>query len=547
MSSTNLDIRLLGRFSVRRAGREIPAGEFQGRLVRTLLQLLITKTGQLVTRDYLTECLWPGRAPADPERNLNVMIARARRALGDPSLIVTGSGGYSFHPAAGCEVDAEMFLARVRSGRELLNENRQVQALVEFRAALDLWAGEPVAEDAYEDWAQEYRRRLSEALLEALEGAAAAALGAGLPADAAGLARTAAAREPLREASHLLLARSLASAGDTAGALSVLRSFGARLADELGLDPPASVTTLERDLLLGRVEAPAVAPESVAPTIPAELAFVGREQEVRTILGTLRASGLVIVSGPPGSGKTRLVQHAARQLRGPVVYGRAFSAERDGTWSLMRTIVQEAAALFPDSVGSLPERIATALAAFVPELQADSGSRPDAIDPQSLWALAAQGAVRVLEEVARRGASVVIDDLQWCDPTSASVLTLALERVESLPLVLAYRSNEMDFPRVQDPSGASGGAGGGAGASRPYLRSPGGPPLGPHRHRKRPRPIGDPVPSGPVDIGCGRLPARRRGGPARPDRGRSGSPRPGSRPGGRRHDRRQPGEPETGG
>src|SRR5688572_2060844 len=172
MSSTDLDIRLLGRFSVRRAGREIPAGEFQGRLVRTLLRLLITKAGQLVTRDYLAECLWPGRAPADPERNLNVMIARARRALGDPSLIVTGSGGYSFHPAAGCEVDAELFLAQVRAGSELLKDDRHAQALGEFQVALDLWTGEPVSEDAYEDWAQEYRRRLCEALLVALEGAA---------------------------------------------------------------------------------------------------------------------------------------------------------------------------------------------------------------------------------------------------------------------------------------------------------------------------------------------------------------------------------------
>lgn len=456
MSSTDLDIRLLGRFSVRREGREIPAGEFQGRLVRTLLRLLITRAGQLVTRDYLAECLWPGRAPADPERNLNVMIARARRALGDPSLIVTGAGGYSFHPAAGCEVDAELFLAQVRAGSELLKSDRHAQALEKFRVALDLWAGDPVSEDAYEDWAQEYRRRLCESLLAALEGAAAAALGAGLPADAAALARTAAAREPLREASHLLLARSLAAAGDTAGALAVLRAFGERLADELGLDPPASVGNLERELLRGEVEVSAAAPESMAPSIPGELEFAGRQQEVAKILEALGGSGRVVVSGPPGSGKTRLVQHAARQLGRPVVYGRAFSAEKDETWSLFRTLVQEAAALFPDSIESLPGRIATALATLVPELQADLGSPAGTIDPQSLRTLAAQGGVRVLEEAARRGAVVVIDDLQWCDPTSASVLSAAFERIDALPLVLAHRPNELEDPvlgivRSQDP------------------------------------------------------------------------------------------------
>lgn len=169
MTVPDLDIRLLGRFSVRRAGREIPTAAFQGRLVRTLLRLLITRPAQLVTRDYLSDCLWPGRAPADPERNLNVMVARARRALGDPSLIVTGSSGYFFQPAAGCVVDAEMFLDKVRSGRKHLKDGLADAALSDFQSALDLWAGEPIAEDAYEDWAQNYRRRLSDAFLEALE------------------------------------------------------------------------------------------------------------------------------------------------------------------------------------------------------------------------------------------------------------------------------------------------------------------------------------------------------------------------------------------
>jgi DNA-binding SARP family transcriptional activator len=82
------DIRLLGRFSVRRAGEEIAPSAFHGRLVRTLIRLLITRRGSLVTRDFITESLWPGRPPADPERNLNVMVARAppgaRRSFADP-------------------------------------------------------------------------------------------------------------------------------------------------------------------------------------------------------------------------------------------------------------------------------------------------------------------------------------------------------------------------------------------------------------------------------------------------------------------------------
>ena len=218
-----IEIRVLGRFSVRRDGVEIPAGAFRGRLVRSLVRMLVTRRGSFVSRDLLIEALWPAGAPADPDLNLNVLVTRARSALGAPSLILTGPGGYSFAGDAACRVDAESFLQFVASGR--------------MTDALALWDGEPLAEDAYADWAQESRDRLNRAHLEALEGAAAAALAAGTPARAAAWARLAVAEAPLREASSLLLARALAASRDTAGALEVLAGLRGKLAEELGLDP----------------------------------------------------------------------------------------------------------------------------------------------------------------------------------------------------------------------------------------------------------------------------------------------------------------------
>src|SRR5438270_4037362 len=218
-----IGIRVLGRCSVRRDGVEIPAGAFRGRLVRSLVRMLVTRRGSFVSRDLLIEALWPAGAPADPDLNLNVLVTRARNALGAPSLILTGPGGYSFAGTDACSVDAELFLELVAAGR--------------MTDALARWGGEPLEEDAYAGWAQEYRDRLNRSHLEALEGAAAAALAAGVPARAVAWARLAVAEAPLREASYLVLARALAASRDTAGALQVLAGLRGKLAEDLGLDP----------------------------------------------------------------------------------------------------------------------------------------------------------------------------------------------------------------------------------------------------------------------------------------------------------------------
>ncbi|MCX6465200.1 MAG: winged helix-turn-helix domain-containing protein [Pseudonocardiales bacterium] len=138
-------VQLLGRFQVRRDGVEVPPAAFGGRKVRTLLRVLAVRRPDLVPHAALAEALWPDRLPADPAANLTVLVTRARRALDDPGLIVTGTGGYALGP---CTVDAEEFLAAARRAA-VDDDAAAVRACV---AALALW-GEPLAEDTYADWA----------------------------------------------------------------------------------------------------------------------------------------------------------------------------------------------------------------------------------------------------------------------------------------------------------------------------------------------------------------------------------------------------------
>ncbi|MGH3226889.1 MAG: AfsR/SARP family transcriptional regulator, partial [Streptosporangiaceae bacterium] len=246
-------ITLLGRFAVDRDGREIALRAFGGRLARRLLRLLALRRGTLVAKDQIAEALWPDDPPADARGNIEVLVSRIRRALGDRTLIRTGPGGYVLADGDQCWVDAEEFLSAVQAGRASLAVC-PADALASFRAALDIWHGEPLPEDTYADWAQAGRRQLFMSYLEALDGAAAAALegtGAAAGAEAACWARQALAAEPLRECSVLLLVRALAAAGDQAGALAAFDEYRDHLAAETGLEPTPQARQARQALLAG--------------------------------------------------------------------------------------------------------------------------------------------------------------------------------------------------------------------------------------------------------------------------------------------------------
>ena len=153
-------------------------------------------------------------------------MSRARRALSDPSLILTVPGGYAFAGQGRCLVDAEEFATAVRAGGEELAAGRPAVALRCFREALDHWEGQPLAEDAYADWAQDYRGRWRAGTWRPLRARAAAALPTGQPAEAVAAAEQAVTLEPLREASRLLLVEALAASGDQAAALRPSRPSG---------------------------------------------------------------------------------------------------------------------------------------------------------------------------------------------------------------------------------------------------------------------------------------------------------------------------------
>jgi DNA-binding SARP family transcriptional activator len=243
-------IRLLGRFGASVGGEHVPNERFEGRRTRTLVAILATRRGTLVPKDVLVEALWGDRPPGNPMGNLDVLASRARRALGEPSLIQAVSGGLVLASDDRIEVDAERFSAAVGRGRTYLAAGQAASALSAFDEALAMWA-DPLPEETYSEWAESFRREISELRLEALEGGARAALALGNAPAATRLSSEVVAAEPLREFGNLLLVTALAQGGDQARALEAFHSYRVRLRDELGLDPSTDAYEVQSSILRG--------------------------------------------------------------------------------------------------------------------------------------------------------------------------------------------------------------------------------------------------------------------------------------------------------
>jgi hypothetical protein len=100
-------------------------------------------------------------------------------------------------------------------------------------------------------WADEYRQRLAEIHISALECYAAVALGVGGSELAPGerTARELTKLAPYRERGHALLMEILAARGNGAEALRVYETLRQRLGDELGATPAPELRELQQRLL----------------------------------------------------------------------------------------------------------------------------------------------------------------------------------------------------------------------------------------------------------------------------------------------------------
>ncbi|MDP9848075.1 ATP-binding protein [Streptosporangium lutulentum] len=298
-----------------------------GPRLRALLGLLLLDAGRMVTSERLIDGLYGTAPPAGAVNALQAQVSRLRHLLaGDGDVVVRHPAGYLLAVAPE-SVDAHRFERLAAEGRGALDAGDPLRAEETLREALDLWRGPALADVLEAPFAAAQAARLEELRIAATEDQVEARLALGRHRETVAGLQELVAAHPLRERLRGQLMRALYACGRQADALATYEDARRRLADELGADPSPELAATHLSVLRAdlppatRAPSPAASPpdasQDVRHGIPAQLTtLIGRSGELARIGELLAGARLVTLTGPGGTGKTRLAVETAGRERG---------------------------------------------------------------------------------------------------------------------------------------------------------------------------------------------------------------------------------------
>ncbi|WP_421107383.1 AfsR/SARP family transcriptional regulator [Streptomyces sp. NEAU-S77] len=446
-----------------------------GPRIRALLAVLALRAARPgpIPVDVLIDEVWATDPPHDAPAALQALVGRLRRAIGREA-VVSSPGGYRLATAAPRDdVDLLHFERLADDGMRALDAGDPHTAATTLRRALALWRGPALADLPERDAAAARAEALR---LAALHRRIDADLACDRPADVVPELRELVADHPLDETFHAQLIRALRAAGHSADALAAYEEVRELLADRLGTDPGAELRELHRQLLLGgpvpptgptppppprpgspaadrapdRVSdrdrdrdagrspddraadrgasdrapdrAPDREPRPVPPPVPpgnlrARLtSFVGRQSEIGALRRDLDRARLVTLTGPGGSGKTRLSEETAAT---------ATAAYPDGVWVVELASLDDSSAV-PGAVLSAVGRRETTLLAS--GLEGRTGGA-DPVEP----------ATRLVEYCTDRRLLLLLDNCEHVIDTVARLTETLLARCPGVTVLATSR------------------------------------------------------------------------------------------------------------
>lgn len=452
-----LRIHLFGGFLLERSGVTLPP--IASRVGRSVFAYLVMNRNRPIQRDFLAGTFWPDVPQTRARRRLSQTLWQIQDVVNDgpTSYINATTDTLEFNTKAPYWLDVELFdttfESAVAGGQDPQARRRDSMAV--FRGCVDLYRGD-FLEGFSDEWLsieQEYYRVRYVTALRRLVDATKAE---GAYDEALAHARRLSHHDPLSEDVHQEVMRLCFLLGRASEALGQYERLRSIWSEELGTEPSATSEAL-REKIIRQLNA-GVRPthaDSRGPFLDyrARSAFVGREQERRDLVDSVEdvlagSGGVVLIEGEPGVGKTRLAVETAEdaQWRGfEVSWGRCteralrpFAALAEVFESLSPVRIDQLTELLApvwlnEALRLTSKVVESSAAGSIPLRPAEESTRMKEAIVHTLGALG---------EIAPH--LIVIDDVQWADPDTLSVLTQMGPRLANsrVMLLLIFRSEE---------------------------------------------------------------------------------------------------------
>ncbi len=441
------------------------AGVAAARSARTiaLVGFLALHAGAPQSRHRIAGLFWPESGEAQALTNLRRELHQLRQVLsGEPSLVVT-SRALCWQDTVSCRVDLRVFdregkgataaAAAGDSGGVVAHATR---AIAEYQG--DFLPGVP------DDWTLDAREELERQCVGLCDLLGQARAQAGDLTGAVEVARRRIQLRPLEENGYQALMRLQADAGDRAGAVSTYHHCASVLERELGVGPdPATYRVLQRVMTSSRPTRGAAPPagRQAGRSGAATSRLFGRADELARLTDVWAAtaagrSGLVLVRGGAGVGKTRLLAEVAALARRQ---GAVVASSRCFGTSGRLALAPVADWLRHEAVQAAVRTLAPAWRTEVGRLlppdgagdAGKSGNGPRAMADAWQRHRFFEGLARALMAVGRP-TLLILDNIHWCDLETLAFITFCLGLAPGCPVLVAatWRDEQADDPELAD-------------------------------------------------------------------------------------------------